>query len=147
MHTPRGIKMLRTFRPRLQEYKRNLAVTLLIEHEFYEPAIRRMYERKLFEVRASHILLQMAQNASPAETLKTYVKAMKIIDSLKAGRSFEELALNNSQDPSVNSNKGDLYYFVSGRTVPEFEDAVFSAPPEHFCRIRSEQNLVTILLK
>lgn len=112
----------------LQEYKRNLAVTLLVEHEINEPAIHRMYERKLFEVRTSHILLQMPQNASPAETLQTYLKAMKIIDSLKAGRSFEELALNNSQDPSVKSNKGNLNYIVTGRTVPEFEDAVFSAP-------------------
>ena len=54
---------------------------------------------------------------------------MKIIDSLKAGRSFEELALNNSQDPSVKSNKGDLYYFPSGSAVPGFEDAIFSAKP------------------
>jgi len=60
----------------LQEYKRNLAVTLLVEHEINEPAIHRMYARKLFEVRASHILLQMPQNASPAETLKTYLEAM-----------------------------------------------------------------------
>ena len=116
----------------LQEYKRNLLVTLLIEHEVNEPAIRRMYERKLSEVRVSHILLQMGQNASPAETLKTYVKAMRIIDSLKAGRSFEELALNNSQDPSVKSNKGNLNYIVSGRTVTEFEDAIFSAQPGTF---------------
>ena len=116
----------------LQEYRRNLAATLLIEHEINEPALHRMYERKIFEVRASHILLQMPQNASPAETLKTYLKAMKIIDSLKAGRSFEELALNNSQDPSVISNKGDVNYFVSGRMVPEFEDAAFSAPSGTF---------------
>jgi len=112
----------------LQEYKRNLAVTLLIDQKISEPAIRRMYERKLYEVRSSHILLQMAQNASPAETLKTYMKAMKIIDSLKAGQPYETLALNNSQDPSVVSNKGDLGYVVSGRMVPEFEDAIFSVP-------------------
>jgi peptidyl-prolyl cis-trans isomerase SurA len=112
----------------LQEYKRNLAVTLLVEHEINEPALHRMYERKLFEVRASHILLQLPQNAIPPDTLKTYLKAMKIIDSLKAGRSFEELALNNSQDPSVVSNKGDLNYSVSGRMVPEFENAIFSVP-------------------
>jgi len=116
----------------IQEYKRNLAVALLIERDINEPALHRMYERKLFEVRASHILLQMSQNASPAETLKTYIKAIKIIDSLKAGRSFETLALNNSQDPSVVSNKGDLNYSVSGRLVPEFEDAIFSAQPGTF---------------
>jgi peptidyl-prolyl cis-trans isomerase SurA len=113
----------------LQEYKRNLAVTLFLEHKFYEPAIHRMYERKRIEVRASHILLKVSSTASPEDTLAAYLKAMKIIDSLKAGRSFEELAVSNSQDPSVASNKGDLYYFGSGAMVPEFEDAVFSVSP------------------
>ncbi len=116
----------------LKDYRRNLAVALLVEHKISEPALHRMYERRTIEVRASHILLQMRQNASPAETLTTYLKAVKIIDSLKAGRSFEELALNNSQDPSVTSNKGDVNYFVAGRMVPEFEDAVFSAPSGTF---------------
>lgn len=112
----------------IQEYRRSLAVTLLVEQKINEPAIRRMYDRKLYEVRASHILLQMPQNVSPAETLKTYMKAMKIIDSLKAGQPFETLALNNSQDPSVISNKGDLNFSISGRMVPEFENAIFSVP-------------------
>jgi len=42
------------------------------------------------------------------------------------GKSFEELAVRNSQDPSVVTNKGDLYYFSSSQMVPEFEDAVYS---------------------
>ncbi len=112
----------------LHEYTRNLAVTLLMEREINEPAIHRMYDDRLVEVRASHILLQLSPNAIPPDTAKAYMRAMQIIDSLKAGRSFEELALNNSQDPAVTYNKGDLNYFTSGKMVPEFEDAVFSAP-------------------
>ena len=113
----------------LQEYGRNLAVTYLMEKEINEPALRHMYERRLIELRASHILIQVGQNASPADTLAAYGKAVKIIDSLKSGRSFEELAVNNSQDPSVRDNKGDLYFFTSGSMVPEFEEAAFSALP------------------
>ncbi len=111
----------------LQDYGRNLAVTYLMEKEINEPALRRMYERRLLELRASHILIQVGQNASPAETLAAYEKAVKIIDSLKSGRPFEEIAVNNSQDPSVHENKGDLYFFSSGSMVPEFEEAAFSA--------------------
>jgi len=112
----------------LQDYKKNLAVTMLIENKITQPAIRRMYDRRLYEVRSSHILLQMAPKATPADTLKLYEKAMKIIDSLKAGVPFETLALNNSQDPAVAINKGDLNFTVAGRMVPEFEDAIFNAP-------------------
>ncbi|MGA7160012.1 MAG: peptidylprolyl isomerase [Bacteroidota bacterium] len=113
----------------VEDYRRSFDVSSLIEHDITEPALHRMYERKLVNVRPSHILLRMSPTATPAETLQTYMKAMKIIDSLKTGHTFEDLALRNSQDQSVNSNKGDLYYFPSGSTVPEFEDAVFSAQP------------------
>ena len=111
----------------LQDYGRNLAVTYLMEKEINEPALRRMYERRLLELRASHILIQVGQNASPAETLAAYEKAVKIVDSLNSGRPFEEIAVNNSQDPSVRENKGDLYFFTSGSMVPEFEEAAFAA--------------------
>ena len=113
----------------LQQYRRNLAVTYLINKEISEPALRRMYARRLIEIRASHILIQTAPNPTPPDTLEAYQKAMKILDSLKSGRSFEELAMNNSQDPSVKNNKGDLYFFAAGAMVPEFDDAAFSVPP------------------
>ncbi len=119
-------------RAELQEYRRNLAVTYLIDSEINAPALRRMYERRLQEIRASHILIQVRSNSTPADTLRAYATAVKILDSLKAGRSFEELVMNNSQDPSASSNKGDLYYFSSGAMVPEFEEAVFSINPGTF---------------
>jgi peptidyl-prolyl cis-trans isomerase SurA len=119
-------------RAELQEYRKNLAVTYLIESEINGPALRRMYERRLLEIRASHILIQLHSNSTPADTLQAYTTAVKIIDSLKAGRSFEELVVNNSQDPSASHNKGDLYYFTSGAMVPEFEEAVFSVNPGTF---------------
>lgn len=112
----------------LQQYRRNLAVTYLIDKEISGPSLQRMYERRLVELRASHILIQLPPNPIPPDTLQAYKKAMAIIDSLQAGRNFEELALNNSQDPSVKTNKGDLYYFSSGSMVPEFEEAAFSVP-------------------
>jgi len=110
----------------LADYRKNLAVTLLIENKITQPALRRMYDRRLSIVRASQILLQMAPSASPADTLMMYQKAMKIIDSLKAGVPFETLALHNSQDPAVTINKGDLNFTVAGRMMPEFEDAIFN---------------------
>jgi len=119
-------------RAELLEYRKNLAVTYLIDNEINGPALQRMYERRLLEIRASHILIQVPSNSAPADTLRAYSTALKIIDSLKAGRRFEELVANNSQDPSASRNKGDLYYFTSGAMVPEFEEAVFSVNPGAF---------------
>ena len=113
----------------LQQYRRNLAVTFLLNSVLTEPALHRMYERQSTDVRVSHILLQVSAAATPQDTLLAYEKAMKIIDSLKNGRSFEELALNNSTDGNVKRTKGDLYFFSGGTMVPEFENAAYSVPP------------------
>ncbi|KAB3531149.1 peptidylprolyl isomerase [Alkaliphilus serpentinus] len=50
--------------------------------------------------------------------------ALKVIDEIKGGLSFEEAANKYSKCPS-NANGGDLGYFTKGRMVPEFEAAAF----------------------
>ena len=116
----------------LSDYRGNLAVSYMVDQEITKPALEKMYQRKLKEVRASHILIRVAPNASPEDTVKAFTAAQKIIDSLKMGIPFETLAVHNSQDPSVQQNKGDLYYFTAGAMVPEFEDAVFSMKAGEF---------------
>lgn len=113
----------------LSEYRKNLAVSYLLENEITAPALKSMYDRRMKEIRASHILFRLPENATPEDTAKIYHFVQKIIDSLKNGADFESLATMNSQDPSVQYNKGDLYYFTSGMLVPEFEDAAYSLKP------------------
>jgi peptidyl-prolyl cis-trans isomerase C len=64
------------------------------------------------EVHARHILVE------------TKEAAQKIIDDVKGGASFEELA-KQSKDPS-GQNGGDLGFFGKGQMVPEFEQAAFA---------------------
>ncbi len=113
-------------RTELNEYRKNLAISYMLEREITQPSLERMYNRKRSEIRASHILIGVVENPSPQDTAAAFAKAMSIIDSLKAGVPFEELALRHSQDPSAQNNKGDLYYFSAGAMVPEFEDAAYS---------------------
>ncbi|MFA6457120.1 MAG: peptidylprolyl isomerase [Bacteroidota bacterium] len=108
----------------LNDYRKNLAVSYMLEKEITKPALEKLYQRKQHEIRASHILVGNG-STNPADTLAYFNGAMQIIDSLKRGIPFETLALNNSKDPSVQYNKGDLYYFSAGAMVPEFEDGVY----------------------
>lgn len=109
----------------LNDYRKNLAVSYMFEKEITKPALERLYNRKRQEIRASHILIgNNSQN--PADTLEYFNKAMAIIDSLRQGVPFAQLALRHSTDPSAQYNQGDLYYFSAGMMVPEFEDAVYN---------------------
>lgn len=113
----------------LHDHRTNLATTFMLEKELAEPGVRRMYERRKEELRASHILLRVGPTASPEETLKVYNRAMELIHLLRQGMDFAALADSVSEDPSAKTNKGDLYYFTGGNMVTPFEDAVYALKP------------------
>ena len=64
------------------------------------------------EYRARHILVE------------TEDQAKSLIEQLKKGTSFEDLAKKNSKDPGSAENGGDLDWAAPGNYVPEFSDAM-----------------------
>ena len=109
----------------LQAYRLSVATSYTLEKDFIEPHLREIYDRMKEEIRASHILIRVAPNASPSDTLRAYEKAMKIIAMIPTV-PFDSLAVRYSEDPSVHENKGDLGFFTFGRMIPQFEDACYS---------------------
>jgi peptidyl-prolyl cis-trans isomerase D len=77
------------------------------------------------QVRASHILLNTV-GKDEAEVRK---QAEGILQQVKAGADFAELAKKFSEDEGSKANGGDLDYFSRGRMVPEFEAAAFALEP------------------
>lgn len=58
--------------------------------------------------------------------LKDQAAAQQILDRVKAGENFEELAKNFSQDLSTRDRGGDLGWVRRGQLVKPFEDAAFA---------------------
>jgi peptidyl-prolyl cis-trans isomerase SurA len=109
----------------IEEYKKSLYPTFLIDKEVTTKEIKKLYDRKREEVRASHILINLAEVPTPQDSIAAYQKADSCIQRLKNGEDFGTLALQYSSDRTVQTNKGDLYYFTGGMTVDTFEDAVY----------------------
>ncbi len=121
-----GIDKRPEIKSEIGQYKGSLVASYLTEREVNTPGIKKLFDSRQVEVRASHILISLTPNASPTDSAAAYTKAYDLIAKLRAGASFESLAVANSNDPSVSQNKGDLYYFTAGRMVAEFEDAAFA---------------------
>ena len=122
----RGLLKSEDIQNDLKQYKENFLTSFLIDKEIVEPEIKELYDKKEYEVRASHILINLpAQNFSPDDSVKAYQKAADALAKLKNGVPFNEVAIEFSDDQSAKQNGGDLYYFTAGMTVPEFEDAIY----------------------
>ncbi|HNV52361.1 MAG TPA: peptidylprolyl isomerase, partial [Tenuifilaceae bacterium] len=86
------------------------------------------YERMQYEVSASHILINVPENASPADTLLLYKKALEARTRILKGEQFGAVALSTSNDPSVARNSGYLGYFTAFQMVYPFETAAYNTP-------------------
>ena len=110
----------------LKQYQENFLTSFLMDKEIVEPKIKSLYDMKEYEVRASHILINLPQQSfSPEDSIKAYQKAAEVINRLKNGEDFSKVAMEMSDDQSAKQNGGDLYYFTAGMTVPEFEEAIY----------------------
>lgn len=96
-----------------------------------DEAVRARYDKEIAaspavnEVRASHILISVDENATDEEKAAAKAKAAEIIAKLEGGSDFAELAKENSSDGSA-AQGGDLGYFGPGRMVPPFEEAAMA---------------------
>jgi peptidyl-prolyl cis-trans isomerase D len=91
--------------------------------DYYEDNLDTFKEKK--QVKARHILLMLAENASKEEEEKVKQKALSVLQQARTGADFSELAKKNTEDPSGKENGGDLGYFSTGQMVKPFEDAAF----------------------
>ena len=79
-------------------------------------------------VRASHILFKVEPNESDVLARE---KAQQVLEQLKAGEDFAELARQVSEDTSTDDG-GDLGFFGRGMMHPEFERVAFELEPGQF---------------
>ena len=120
-----GLQKNEKYTSELKGYRTQLSKNYFTDSKVTEALVNEGYNRSLKEVRASHILINCDENASPADTLIAFNKAKDIRDRAIKGEDFGKLAQENSQDPSAKDNKGDLGYFSAFRMVYAFENAAF----------------------
>lgn len=119
----------------LKSYRNQLAKNYFNDTKITQELLDEAYARLQKEIRASHILILVDENASPADTLKAYKKMEEISKKALAGEDFGNLASQYSEDPSAKENKGDLGYFTAFRMVYAFENAAYKTPVEKISKI------------
>lgn len=118
----------KAFRDELSGYRKQLAQPYLTDKDVNEKLLKETYSRLQEDVRASHILVKVAETAFPKDTLAAYAKIMSIRARVLKGEDFNKVASEKgiSDDPSSKENGGDLGYFTALQMVYPFETAAFT---------------------
>jgi parvulin-like peptidyl-prolyl isomerase len=73
--------------------------------------------------RPAQILFALPKDATPQEVLKIRTKCQTVLDKIKGGEDFGEMALLYSEDAS-SKDRGDLGFFKKGELLPVLEKEV-----------------------
>ena len=125
----------------LKGYRDQLAKPYLVDEDINEGLMMEAYERMKKDVRVSHILLFLDENALPEDTAKIFEKITKIREKIvNKEMTFAEAAIEYSDDrsardmpaegrrPPRTGNKGDLGFFTVFDMVYPFEVAAYNTP-------------------
>ena len=124
----RGLDTTQAFKRELDGYRQQLAQPYLTEKSVTDQLVHEAYDRMGQEVSAAHILVRVAPDAAPADTLAAYQRVMALRQQVLAGTDFGTLARQKSEDPSAKENGGSLGYFTALQMVYPFETAAYQTP-------------------
>jgi peptidyl-prolyl cis-trans isomerase SurA len=120
------IDTMKSLNDELDGYRNQLAQTYLVDKDAENQLVMEAYNRMKKEIHVEHIMVKCDANASPADTLAAYNKALDLRKQLLAGKDFNDLAKQVSDDPSAKDNGGDLGYITALQTVYPFETAAYN---------------------
>jgi len=125
-----GYDTIPKLKKELAGYRRQLSQPYLVDSSQNKALVDQAYERMKVEIRASHILIKVDENASPEDTLRAYNRLMALRKRIEAGEDFNAVAKSKggSEDQSVVRNGGDLGYFTAFQMVFPFEEAAYTTP-------------------
>jgi Parvulin-like peptidyl-prolyl isomerase len=122
-----GIDTTASFTNELSGYRSQLTKPYLTDPKVDEALVREAYDRSKEDVDVSHILIRVAPNATPADTLKAWKEINSIWKRLQK-EDFAKIAKDQSEDQSAKDNAGHIGWISAFRTVYPFETVAYNTP-------------------
>jgi peptidyl-prolyl cis-trans isomerase SurA len=118
----------------LQNFRSQIAETYMNDEESMNKLVGEVFARGQKDLHLAHIFIVIPRNATPADTLRSYEKAMTAWVALKKGKPFAAAAMTYSDDPAVRTNGGDIGYITVFTLPYELENLAYSNPPGQFSK-------------
>jgi peptidyl-prolyl cis-trans isomerase SurA len=118
-----GLQNKESYIRELDSYKKQLAKSFMTDTKVTDALVEEAYERVSNEVKASHILVRFAENASPEDTLVAYNTIVKLRERALV-EGFENVMKEVHNGQTLFGE--ELGYFSGFRMVYPFENAAFN---------------------
>ena len=123
-----GLDTMTVYTKELAGYRKDLAAPYFKDPKEEEKLLKEAWERSKLDLKVSHILLMLKEDASPADTLKKYKKVVSIRKEITSGKiTFAEAAKKYSEGPS-NVKGGELGWMTVFQMVYPFESGAYNTP-------------------
>ncbi|TYA94776.1 peptidylprolyl isomerase [Seonamhaeicola marinus] len=109
----------------LGNYKKQLANSYIRDSKISDALVAEAYQRISQDINANHILIKVAENANPQDTLVAYNRLLKLRERALA-EGFDKVRKEVHNGRTVFGE--ELGYFTGFRMVYKFENAAFNTP-------------------
>ncbi|MBC7827101.1 MAG: peptidylprolyl isomerase [Chitinophagaceae bacterium] len=117
----------------LQNFRSQVAENFLNDDGSMQELIDEAYLRGQKDIHVAHIFIPVRKEDSASQIQKAQNKINKAYELLKQ-RSFEQVALEYSEDPSVRSNKGDIGYITVFVLPYSIENIIYGTPAGQYSK-------------
>ncbi len=112
-----------------REIKSKIVIEEAVLREYYQKNREKFTDP--LEVKIQQIFFPVRERSSQEETAAVQREAQAILERVRKGEDFAELAKKHSRSPEAREG-GVLGYFKRGELMPELEDAGFKLRPGEF---------------
>lgn len=113
-----------------ENYSKQAAFSFWLENEIKKELADEFLERSNYELKSSHVLIQLDPNSSPERTEEARQQIEEALDKFQNGEmTMEELNQEYSSQVQGRRAGGELPWISAGVTVKPFEDALYSLEP------------------
>lgn len=102
------------------------AISYWLDRQIKPTKFEEYYTRTTTEINAKHVLISVAPNASPADTLAAYNRLLEARELFLSGTSMDDLNIQFSSTRQGQYIGGPLPWFSVGDMIKEFEDVAYS---------------------
>jgi len=110
----------------IQQNRKVLAESFYYDNNLIKPNVENLLNMRQYEMKIAIILFSFPPVPEP-DTMDTYIKATKVLELLKNGGNFAQMAKDSSDDKESAQRGGEIpKYITSGKVQRPIENAIYS---------------------